>query len=308
MKISNNTYIQNYQFQRNNRRKDLNFKGISPQSIDSLQKISKNIDSKKLFIKLSAMVGLTGILSWVNTLSNRKNEDVDRKLDILNLIWTHRGNEYLLNPKSQDKYIDLVSKSDSEESFIFAKGLKKDTKLELQDNEINDEEADMFLNPEQHDDFMSIYADNKIKTLKNFVSTLSIASEDQKAEFNKKVNDELSVLTKKVEELKKDQDKFAIYEKLANIVKTFSIVNNLKANSNIDLLENSGEVNSTANENIDENPLSILFADELFRWHLSFRVWNADNLEPSDWELAGRYISWTVLCVTALVVFVIGLQ
>ena len=44
--------------------------------------------------------------------------------------------------------------------------------------------------------------------------------------------------------------------------------------------------------------ISILFADELFRWHLSFRVWNADNLEPSDWELAGRYISVTAALVS----------
>ena len=56
------------------------------------------------------------------------------------------------------------------------------------------------------------------------------------------------------------------------------------------------------------NAISMLFADELFRWHLSFRVWNADHLEPSDWELAGRYISWTVLCVMALVLFIVGLQ
>jgi len=56
------------------------------------------------------------------------------------------------------------------------------------------------------------------------------------------------------------------------------------------------------------NAISLLFAEELFRWHLSFRVWNADNLEPSDWELAGRYFSWTVLSIMALVIFVIGLQ
>lgn len=56
------------------------------------------------------------------------------------------------------------------------------------------------------------------------------------------------------------------------------------------------------------NAISILFADELFRWHLSFRVWNADHLEPSDWELAGRYIGWTVLSIIAFVMFVIGLQ
>lgn len=55
------------------------------------------------------------------------------------------------------------------------------------------------------------------------------------------------------------------------------------------------------------NAISILFADELFRWHLSFRVWNADHLEPSDWVIAGRYISWTVLTVTALVLYIMGL-
>lgn len=56
------------------------------------------------------------------------------------------------------------------------------------------------------------------------------------------------------------------------------------------------------------NGISILFADELFRWRLSLRVWNADHLEPSDLELSGRYIGWTAVCIMALVVFIAGLQ
>ena len=56
------------------------------------------------------------------------------------------------------------------------------------------------------------------------------------------------------------------------------------------------------------NALSILFADELFRWNLAFRIRNVDNAEPSDSEIAGRYISWTVLTIMALVLFVMGLQ
>ena len=52
----------------------------------------------------------------------------------------------------------------------------------------------------------------------------------------------------------------------------------------------------------------ILFADELFRWNLSFQIRDADRAEPSDWEIAGRYIAWTVLPLMALVVFIIGLQ
>lgn len=54
--------------------------------------------------------------------------------------------------------------------------------------------------------------------------------------------------------------------------------------------------------------LSMLFADELFRWNLSFQIRDADRAEPSDWELAGRYFSWTVLPILALVIYIKGLQ
>ncbi len=56
------------------------------------------------------------------------------------------------------------------------------------------------------------------------------------------------------------------------------------------------------------NALSILFADELFRWNLSFQIRNAERAEPSDWEIAGRYIGWTVMVIVALVIFVMGLH
>lgn len=54
--------------------------------------------------------------------------------------------------------------------------------------------------------------------------------------------------------------------------------------------------------------LFMLFADELFRWNLSFQIRNADRAEPSDWEIAGRYITWTVLPVLAMIIFINGLQ
>ena len=52
----------------------------------------------------------------------------------------------------------------------------------------------------------------------------------------------------------------------------------------------------------------ILFADELFRWNASFLVRNTEEAEPSDWEIASRYITWTALPVMALVVFILGLR
>ncbi|MDO5422140.1 MAG: hypothetical protein Q4F41_00255 [Eubacteriales bacterium] len=56
------------------------------------------------------------------------------------------------------------------------------------------------------------------------------------------------------------------------------------------------------------NALSVLFADELFRWNVAFRIRNVDHAEPSDWEIAWRYIGWTVVAIIALVLFVMGLQ
>lgn len=53
--------------------------------------------------------------------------------------------------------------------------------------------------------------------------------------------------------------------------------------------------------------LLILFADELFRWNLAFRIRNADRAEPSEWEIAGRYLCWTALPVMALVCYILGL-
>ena len=54
--------------------------------------------------------------------------------------------------------------------------------------------------------------------------------------------------------------------------------------------------------------VDILFADELFRFHMAFHISRAEDAEPSDWEIAGRYIGWTVMPVIALVLFIIGLQ
>lgn len=54
--------------------------------------------------------------------------------------------------------------------------------------------------------------------------------------------------------------------------------------------------------------ISILFADEVFRWGLRYQIRNPELAEPSDWEIASRYIGWTALTVAVLVVYIMGLQ
>lgn len=52
----------------------------------------------------------------------------------------------------------------------------------------------------------------------------------------------------------------------------------------------------------------ILFADELLSLGLAFRIRNVEHAEPSDWEVIRRHISWTLLPICALVLFIIGLK
>ena len=54
--------------------------------------------------------------------------------------------------------------------------------------------------------------------------------------------------------------------------------------------------------------VSILFADELFRFNLAFQIRNADYAEPSEWEIASRYIVWTIMTIMTLVMYIMGLQ
>ena len=56
------------------------------------------------------------------------------------------------------------------------------------------------------------------------------------------------------------------------------------------------------------NTGSILYADELFRWNLSFQIQNAETTVPSEWEMMKRYLSWTVLTIMLLVIYILGLR
>ena len=54
--------------------------------------------------------------------------------------------------------------------------------------------------------------------------------------------------------------------------------------------------------------MTILFADELFRFQLWFQIRSPERAEPSDWELFSRYAAWTALPLASLVIFLLGLQ
>lgn len=53
--------------------------------------------------------------------------------------------------------------------------------------------------------------------------------------------------------------------------------------------------------------ITILWADQLFRFRLSLSVRNADRAEPTEWELWSRQAGWIAMAVMAFFVYVMGL-
>ena len=53
--------------------------------------------------------------------------------------------------------------------------------------------------------------------------------------------------------------------------------------------------------------VTILFAKELFYMRMSFRVRDAEHIEPSDWEIMTRHICWIASTIIALGIFISGL-
>ena len=56
------------------------------------------------------------------------------------------------------------------------------------------------------------------------------------------------------------------------------------------------------------NVFSILYADEIFRFYLSFRIDNAEDAVPSDWEITSRYLGWLFMFIPIIMFFALGLK
>lgn len=53
--------------------------------------------------------------------------------------------------------------------------------------------------------------------------------------------------------------------------------------------------------------VTLLFADALFRWNLSFSIRNAEHAEPTEWEICSRWMGWLTFTCLAVVIFIMGL-
>lgn len=55
------------------------------------------------------------------------------------------------------------------------------------------------------------------------------------------------------------------------------------------------------------NAASIVYAEELFIWSMSFRVADPESAEPAEWELFTRHVGWGIWLLMELIVFIVGL-
>lgn len=106
-----------------------------------------------------------------------------------------------------------------------------------------------------------------------------------------------------VDGIKRDENGNVVDEIEPSIFTIYELLNNPELTHNGDIFAYFGAVFICI-----LNVLSILFADELFRWKLFFWIQNVEDAEPSDSEMAGRYIFCTFMTIMALVIFVVGLQ
>lgn len=55
------------------------------------------------------------------------------------------------------------------------------------------------------------------------------------------------------------------------------------------------------------NVVFILYAEELFTWSMSFRVAEPERVEPSEWELMTRQVSWAVCLIFEVIFFFVAI-
>lgn len=239
-----------------------NFKArsFSPIVKSQLQIAVQNPASKKVFLSLVSVLGLTSIITWVNAFKKGENNaDEHSKLDVINKAWVDKNNETLLDSNKSKEYLDLISRSDTSESVLWTKALMQDGIADadsLVGSSINDEAKNLFLDPSTNETFMSVSADKKLKTLFTYLQNLLQSSGELKENALKKIEQVLSSLVKQADKLQTEEETSALYDKFSEIVKMFAL------QKMMELKDISGSVvaESVTKQNIEtsiENPTNL---------------------------------------------------
>jgi len=257
----------------------LSFKPMSLNNKHCLEKAEQKILNKNFLTKIYTYLSLSKILSLVNSLKKDNKEETNKKLDILTLIWNHRANQCLAHPKTQEKYLNKILKSNSEESSNFTNKSITTEKKCFFENKVSDSEKISFIEAENNDSFMS----NFINTIEEHILTYSSMKQQQQKEFLDKTNMKLNAEIRKINFALKDKNTMELYEKIANIIKKALIVNSIEKEIGCHIenlkkdttsLNTIPAINSTLNvNNIDVES----FFEEVFKPHF---IKNKSSINP----------------------------
>lgn len=227
------------------------FKAMSPALRDKMHSL-ENPTKHDSFVKLSSVLGLTSLVAWVNSLKKDNTEKTKANLDIVDSNWSQKSNKLFLDSNTQERYLDVVSKADSAESMIWAKGLLDKDYLEVKGKNISEDEKELFLSPEKNETYMSISANNVLNSVLKQVEALSGADDETKKQTIKNIELKLSYLVKQAEELKNSEETAEIYEKVSNILKSFAVSNF------IELEGNDSSENAVKDETLESEELPVI--------------------------------------------------
>lgn len=199
----------------------------------TLKTVMNNPNSKKVFIKLAEVIGLSTIIAWVSHLTKNNNDEVAKALNELEISSENKCNEFLLNTDTMDKYLEITSVSDEIDSILATTGHSEPgNKLDVSTNEIQEESVALLSNPLSREVYINNRKDNVVKSLAKQTDAILKATEEQREKFIKALEEKISGLTKKVHELslgEKTKDLLAVIKNIAKMQSLITFVEQSKS-------------------------------------------------------------------------------
>ena len=205
--------------------------------------------TRKLFIKLSTLAGLSGIIAWTQHLIKKENKENITLLNDLNDKAKARANSYLINPNTMNSYLDINSSADTAIATAFSKGLAT-TSEPTEAKAVSEEAEDLLLNPNTGETFIEESLNEKLTSAINQSKAMAAGSNYE--EVSRMLDERISGLVKTADILRSEEKSSGIYKTIAELAKMISI------SKILELLNDEEKVSSDSIENTSSKGINIL--------------------------------------------------
>lgn len=224
--------ILNTQYHLSQNKVQPNFKRINPTLEKHVTTVLKTPANKDIFFKFAGVIGLTSIINFTTSLKENSSENT-AKLDVIDKFWTNKSNQYFLDTTTTDDYLDLTSKSNTQETEIWTQALTSSKQTqEIEPTSINETTKGFFISNETNETFMDVSANKNLSSILNQLAGINNADKEVKKSILEIINDKLISLVKQAEKLQNEEETSAIFTKLANIARNFTFTKILELKKN----------------------------------------------------------------------------